>query len=112
MQLKTLFRAYCMPMPVNCGANTHRLVLNAFALLTTSPIEFCITCQGTQVFAHMKLHILSGHLMPRLEIICMLFFNDAHLYTFSRTLQLSDAFHKSPFLSGYVTLLHDDDRMQ
>jgi len=47
-------------MPANCGADTHS-VGNAVALPTTIPIKFFITSQGTQVFAHIKLSISSGH---------------------------------------------------
>jgi len=47
------------------------LISKAFALATT-PLEFYITSLGISVFAHVKLLILSGHLMLSLETTCFL----------------------------------------
>ena len=69
--------AECM-FPI-CGADTHSLVFNAFAL-PTMPNKFCIISYGTLVLAHIKLPILSGHVMPWLQTICMSLSNDAHLH--------------------------------
>jgi len=48
------------------------------------------------------------------KTICMFLLHDAHLHSTFLSAHFNglDAFHKSPNLNHYVTLLHDDDRMQ
>ena len=48
----------------NCGGNTRRLVWSAYVLHITMPIELCITYPEMLVFAHTRLAIVSGPLMP------------------------------------------------
>ena len=54
----------CQCMLANCGANTRRLVWSACVLHITMPIELCITYPEMWVFAHTRLAIVSGPLMP------------------------------------------------
>ena len=87
----TLFRAYC-------GENTRRPVWSTYVLRITMPIELCITYAEMLVFAHTRLAIVSGPLMPCWETTCIDFLYDAHLHpTFMRSLQMSDAFYESSF---------------
>ena len=60
------------------------------------------------LFAHIKLPDSSGHLMGHFISPTMHVF----IQRFVCLLQLSHAFHKSPFLSHYVMLLFEGDRMQ
>ena len=69
----------CQCMPAYSGADAHNLAENAFVLPTILSVVFLIT-QVTHVFAHIKLHISTGHMMPWLEASCMLLFNDVHLH--------------------------------
>ena len=70
----------CQCMLANCGANTSRLVRSAYVLHITMPIELCITYPKMLVFAHTRLAIASGHLMPCWETTCIVFLCDAHLH--------------------------------
>ena len=101
----------CQCMLANCGANTHRPLWRAYVLRTTMPTELCLTYHETQVFAHTKSTIVSGHLMPCWETICIDFLYDAHLHpTFLfvcfKCLMLSTYFHFSS------KLLYDGDQLQ
>ena len=77
----TLFRAYCMPVyAANCGANTRRPVWSAYVLGIAMPTELCITYTEMLAFAHTRLAIVSGPLMPCWELTCIEFLYDAHLH--------------------------------
>ena len=75
----TFFRAYCMPMYA-CQLCTRRPVWSAYVLQIIMPIELCITYPEMLVFAHTRLAIVSGPLMPCWETTCIDFLYDAHLY--------------------------------
>jgi len=61
---------------VYCNAN---LLYSIFVLPTTIPIQFYITSHGMKVMTHIKLFILSEHLMPWLETIGMLLLNNGNV---------------------------------
>ena len=96
------------------------LVWNTFALPETIPNEICITCQGTEVFAYIKLPVTSGHLMPWLETIWTFLWNDERLQIslfllfLIRPLQSPNAVYKSPYIFTLFNcfFMFDDDRMQ
>jgi len=78
------------------------------------PNELCITYPEMQVFAHTKLTLMSGPLMPLpcLETICMASLADVNLHIF-----LSDHFkglmvYKSSFFLHYLTFLSGGDQLQ
>ena len=109
LQLKSIFVPLaCKCMVASCSARSHNW------LITPAHIEICFVSPGTEVFAHIKLLISSGHLMSWLDTICKLLFNGAFLHQifFIHTLQLSDAFCKCIFLSPCnAMLLYNDDQM-
>jgi len=70
----------CQCMLANCGANTRRPVWSAYVLHITLPIELCITYPEMSVFAHTRLAIVPGPLMPCWETTCIEFLCDAHLH--------------------------------
>ena len=70
----------CQCMLANCGANTRRLVWSTYVLHITMPIDLCITYPEMLVFAHIRLAIVSGPLMPCWETTCIDFLCDAHLH--------------------------------
>ena len=70
----------CQYMLANCGANTSRPVWSAYVLHITMPIELCITYPEMSVFAHTRLPIVLGPLMPCWEKTCIDFLYDAHLH--------------------------------
>jgi len=57
---------------------------------------------------------MSGPLMPCLETICMVFYNDVHLHIIFFYLITSKlwCFYKSSYLLHYLTLVYDDDQLQ
>ena len=70
----------CQCMLANCGANTHRPVWSAYVLHITMPIDLCIAYPEMLVFAHTRPTIVTGHLMPCWETVCIDFLYDAHLH--------------------------------
>jgi len=102
-------------MLANCGANTRRLVWSDYVLHITMPIELCITYPEMWAFAHTRLAIVSGPLMPCWETTLYWFFIRCTSSSnfFIRLLQMSNAFYKSSFcLNYYSTLLYGGDRLQ
>ena len=79
----TLFRAYCMPMYAcqlwSKYTQTSMKRLRA-AYRLTMPIELSITYPEMLVFAHTRLTIVSGPLMPCQETTCIDFLCDARLH--------------------------------
>ena len=70
----------CQYMLGNCGAITRRPAWSAYVLHITMPIELCITYKEMLVFAHTRLAIVSGPLMPCWETTCIDFLYDANLH--------------------------------
>jgi len=70
----TLFRVYCMP--ANCGVSTHGAKRHSTAYNNAYHIRI-LHLQEMNVFAHIKLPILSEHLMPWHVTICILLFRGA-----------------------------------
>jgi len=60
--------------------STRRPVWSAYVLHITMPVELCITYPEMLVFAHTRLAIVSGPLMPCWETICIDFLCYAHLH--------------------------------
>ena len=58
----------------------HWPIWSAYVLHITMPIELCITYPEMLVFAHTRLAIVSGPLMPCWETTCIDFLCDAHLH--------------------------------
>jgi len=101
-------------MPSNCGASTPRLLSkrlrvthnNAYRILRYIPRN--ISFRPHQV----------THFIRTFDVTVI---NTLHAFTqrcvyssnfFIRSLQFSVAFYKPPFFSHYVTLVHENDRMQ
>jgi len=74
--------SYCMPMYACQLWSKYKqtsIVWSAYVLHITISIEFCITYPEILVFAHTRLSIVSGPLMPCWETTCIDFLYDAHL---------------------------------
>ena len=99
----------CQCMLANCRANTRRPVWST-VLHIAMPIELCITYLEMWVFAHTRLAIVSGPLMPCSQTICIDFFIRCTFSSnfFIQSLKMSDAFHKPWFFLNYSMLLCGD----
>ena len=100
----------CQCMLANCGANTRRLVWNAYVLHITMPIELCITYPEMLVFVHTRFQV--SHCVNTFDAVLR---NNLYRFFmrctsssnfFIPSLQMSDAFYKSSFFFNYSTLLY------
>ena len=90
----TFFRAYCMPMYA-CQLCTRRPVWSAYVLQIIMPIELCITYPEMLVFAHTRLAIVSGPLMPCWETTCINFYTMHIFIQLFKCLMLFTNLHSS-----------------
>ena len=104
MLYKRFVHIRCQCMPANCGADTHSLALNTFALPSTVPAEFCITFQGTYVFAHIKLYFSYRHLMTWFLYSCVLLTNVIWTETKTQIKDMNDDINNIKTLRSSVKL--------
>jgi len=72
------------------------------------PIDLCITYPEMLVFAHTRLAIRTFDTVLRNSLYRFFIQHTSSSNLFIRSLQLSDAFHKSSFFLNYSTLLYGD----
>jgi len=58
----------CQCTPANCDAHTHSVVLNAYALSITMPIEFCIIYQECKFHPHQITYFVTSIVCYSLQI--------------------------------------------
>jgi len=115
LQYKTLYfmPIACQCVLANCEANTHRLVLCAYALHTIMPTGLCFTYQKcTSVRPHQVSHLVTTFdALPKNYLYRFLQRCASSSNVFIGSLQMSDAFYKSLFFLNCLTLLHDGDQL-